>query len=987
MLDGQDDDVATTLRPLLGRDSELAALSSALDDAMAGHPQAILLAGDAGVGKTRLLTEVMGLAQERGMTRLIGHCIDFGDVGLPYLPFTEAFGRLATDRPDVVEDLQNEFAPIARLLPQRRLLAASHPSEESRVDWSVLYAAVIGALSRLGELSPVVLVVEDAHWADQSTRELLGFLLTRLDTERVALMVSYRSDDLHRRHPLRGSLAEWSRLPRARRLQLPPLDDASVRALIKSLSRDDLADSDVQCIVDRAEGNAFFAEELVSANDDGAAMNGFASVPARLSDLLIVRLDRVSDAARQVIRFAAVAGRRIPHQMLEAVADLPHTALDAAVREAVDANILQRRADDYYGFRHALLGDAVYDDLLPGERVRMHAAFASALAKESVSGTAAELARHARESHDLDTAFAASIRAGDEAFEVAAPQEAMRHYETALELVDRVSPAVAVDRCELMLNTAAAAFDAGHQLRSLAFAKQALSSLADTSKGTDRARVLLAIGNYAATVEAEAEGLAASTEALKLVPAEPPSQLRAEVVSLHARTCSQLSRDDEALRWAREAVATWDAIGKPELSTDARTTLAVLEKRVGDPDEAARQFEQIAAQARGSGQIGDELRSLFQLGMLSFSRGQLDEAVRNYTRGWQRARQTGRTWAFYGSDARVHLAVVQYVRGEWDEALALTDTSNEHAPPFSGAQLVCAGLAVRAGRGDETVINELPAMRPRFKQDGMLAVLCLPQVVEVYTQRGQTSRALAAAEELIVTLTDLWQQPWFQARIRLSALCLAALAKTVASGSESERAAAVQQGAQFAADGRRALEEGAMAKGRPGPESLAWRARVEAEWARLRWLADSDPVPAAEHIQLWRDSVEAFAGQPYERARSQARLAAVLKAVGRVAEASDLSAEATAVAQRLKAAPLLAELAELGLARPPASPAAGAGSPNPLTAREVEVLSYLVQGKTNRQIARQLYISEKTVSVHVSNLLAKMGVRSRAEAAARARRT
>jgi len=113
-------------------------------------------------------------------------------------------------------------------------------------------------------------------------------------------------------------------------------------------------------------------------------------------------------------------------------------------------------------------------------------------------------------------------------------------------------------------------------------------------------------------------------------------------------------------------------------------------------------------------------------------------------------------------------------------------------------------------------------------------------------------------------------------------------------------------------------------------------------------------------------------------------LAAVLKAVGRVAEASDLSAEATAVAQRLKAAPLLAELAELGLARPPASPA---GSPNPLTAREVEVLSYLVQGKTNRQIARQLYISEKTVSVHVSNLLAKMGVRSRAEAAARARRT
>jgi len=983
-VDRQDDEVPLGTRELVGRATELASLTELLNGAVNAQAGSVLLSGDAGVGKTRLLTEVLRHADEREMIRLVGHCIDFGDVGLPYLPFSEAFGRLANDRPELVEELQRDFPPIARLLPQRRLIGAETPADDARYEWSELFAAVLGALSRIGAERPTVFIVEDAHWADQSTRDLLGFLLTRLDSERVALMVSYRSDDLHRRHPLRGSLAEWSRLPGVQRMHLAPLDEAEVRSLIASLHPGPIAEREVQCIVARAEGNAFFTEELLAAAGEQAPSDDFSLVPARLSDLLIVRLDRVSDAARNVIRLAAVAGRRVPHQMLEIIAGMSHTELDAALREAVDVNILERRGDFYYGFRHALLGDAVYDDLLPGERVRLHAAFASALAKESVSGTAAELARHARESHDVDTAFEASVRAGDEAVAVAAPQEGMRHYEMALELLPRLSEAVKADATALILAAADAAAAAGHKMRALAFAREALAGLGPDGPPLQRARVLLAIGTHAATVEAELEGLAASGEALKLVQAEPPTELRAHLVTLHARTSSQLGRDDEALRWAREAVTMWEALGKPELSTDAWTTLAVLEKRAGDPDEARRQFELIAAQAKSAGQIADELRSLFQLAILSFSQGDLTGAVEAYTRCWQRARETGRAWAFYGADARTHLANVQYVRGEWDASAQVVDFAGEQAPPFSEAQLTAAGMAVRAGRGDFTVLDDIPNLRPWFKQDGLLAVLSLPQAVELHTQRGNTATALAAGDELVAVLTDVWQQPWFMARVRLSALCIAAVAKTVTTMPPAERATAIERGAELHANGLRAVEIGLGEDGKPGPEGRAWLARNDAEWARLRWLADIDPPSGDEHIDLWRKTVEAFAAEVYERARSQARLAEVLKAAGHQAEAAQLADEAIAVATRLRAEPLLAELRSLNLARVQQAPASG---PEALTRRESEVLDQLVAGRTNRQIARQLYISEKTVSVHVSNILAKLGVRSRAEAAALTRRS
>src|SRR5215472_879779 len=391
---------------LVGRDAELARLRNLLDEAAQGRAVAALVSGDAGVGKSRLVAEVAALAAQRGFCVLTGQCAEIGD-SVPYLPFADALRTAPAD----LEAAVKARPVLARLLPD------GDRGQQGESDWAGLakqqmFGAMLGLLAELAEDKPVLLVLEELHWADMSTREMLTFLLRMLHRERVATIGTYRTDDLHRRHPLRPVLADLQRLPSVVMVELGPLAPSALAEHLSDIPNVSgrLPAVTVNQIVERAEGNAYYAEELFAA---ATAPGPSGALPSGLAALLLSRVERVSDAAQQVLRAAAVAGGAADDNLVRAACGLPDDAYEEAVREAAGHQLLAPEGPTGFRFRHALLREAVYGDLMPGERTRLHARLASLLA--DVPGAAAELAHHSMASHDIPGAFAASVRAGAEA--------------------------------------------------------------------------------------------------------------------------------------------------------------------------------------------------------------------------------------------------------------------------------------------------------------------------------------------------------------------------------------------------------------------------------------------------------------------------------------------------------------------------------------------------------------------------------------------
>src|ERR1700749_3768594 len=441
---------------LVGRDAELARLRGLLNDAAAGRAVTGLVSGDAGIGKSRLVAEAMQVAARDGFTVLWGQCAETGD-SVPYLPFADAF-RTA---PPHVEKAIKARPVLSRLLPDG-------DGQSQEANWTGLarqqmFGAVLSLLSELAADSPVLLVIEDLHWADATTRHLVTFLARMLHRERVAIIGTYRTDDLHRRHPLRGVIAELLRLPMVALVELGPLSAAALAEILSDVPNVPLplSAATLNSLVERAEGNAYYAEELLTASSCAEDSTG-GTLPTGLAALLLSRVERVSDAAQQVLRAAAVAGGGAADDLVRAASGLPDDAYEEAVREAAGHQLLAPDGPDGDRFRHALLREAVYGDLMPGERTRLHARLASLLA--GVPGAAAELAHHSMASHDIPGAFTASIRAGPEAPPLGPPGEAHRHYDLALELWARVDGAEQVadmTRDKLGLRSALAAAASG----------------------------------------------------------------------------------------------------------------------------------------------------------------------------------------------------------------------------------------------------------------------------------------------------------------------------------------------------------------------------------------------------------------------------------------------------------------------------------------------------------------------------------------------
>ena len=445
------DMTATLASPtFVGRTEELARLAAAGDRAAGGTPTAVLVGGEAGVGKTRLVGEVVAGARAAGATVLAGGCVELGGEGVPFAPLIEALRGFVRDldEPGLAQAAPRPCPvragpPPPRAAPRSPARDAADPGGAGPAlsttpgPWSEqgrLFELFLGLLERLGEERPAVLVVEDLHWADRSTRDLLAFLVRNLRHGRLLLLLTYRSDELHRRHPLRPFLAELDRGRRVERLELARFGRAEVAAQLAGIQGAPVPAELAERIHARSGGNAFFVEELAAAAADG-------ELPPSLRDTLLARIELLAEPAQRVLGVAAAAGARVDHDLLAEVAGLPEPELLSALREAVSAQVLLVDAGDgTYGFRHALVKEAVYGELLPGERTRLHARFAAALAARDIAGDpgpAAELAWHWYAAHDLERALPAAVAAGLAAERAYAFAEAQRQFERALELWDR----------------------------------------------------------------------------------------------------------------------------------------------------------------------------------------------------------------------------------------------------------------------------------------------------------------------------------------------------------------------------------------------------------------------------------------------------------------------------------------------------------------------------------------------------------------------
>ncbi len=969
---------------LVGRDAELEQLCLRLGIRTSGGSEdpparALLLAGDAGVGKTRMLTELRDQARALGWQVVAGHCLDFADSALPYLPFTEVLGRLADDQPDTVAHTLTRHPALARLQPGRRGLGGSESDTEGGLEPRHLFDAVPALLEDVAAAhGPLLLVIEDIHWADRSTLDLLSFLFARPFSGQVELVASYRSDDLHRRHPLRRQVAEWSRLREVERLQLEPLPGDDVRRLVRMLQPDrPLTEAEMAAIVDRAEGNAFFVEELVGAG------GAYEVLPDDLAGLLLVRLDRLDAAAREVVQAAAAAGRRVAHDLLAEATGLAPDVLDQALRSAVDGNVLVAVHGRSYAFRHALLAEAVYDDLLPGERVRWHTAYARALVSGRFTGAAAELARHARLAGDVATAVRASMEAGDEAAAVGGPDEAAQHYLQALTLLSQGAEVPDLDQAALVARAADALLTSGQAPKAVRVAREHLDRLPDSASDSDRARLLAALAQGLVLVDSEDDddALARSAEAVALLVGGPARQ-RAQALALHARILATYGRRDDARQAGLEALTLAEKQNMPRLATDVLITFAGME-RDGPVAEVTAGLDEAIAKAREAGAHSAELRARYLLGRFHQDRGDFAGAAQVFEAAARRGVDFGIPWAPYAFESRFMRVVVLHAAGQWDDALALTAVEGEAPPMVPEAMLNAERALLLAGRGDPGALALARSTEASWKVEGLVTLTAFSAELAVHEHHGDLDAVAATYDRAIAAISTIWR-PWFAGRVRLAATALGVLASAAGRLSAAERRSHAARADSLHDDGVHVVAVHREAGVEFGPEGAAWAARMEAEHLRWRWAAQLDPPGQDDLVTVWRraeELAEAYGNVP-DLARLRVRLSSVLRGVGDTVGARAASDRARATAHDLGAQPLLDELVLLGSA-PSRTAAPADGS---LTAREREILGLVAEGRSNGEIGRQLFISTKTVSVHVSNILSKLGASGRTEAAALARR-
>jgi DNA-binding CsgD family transcriptional regulator len=851
----------------------------------------------------------------------------------------------------------------------------------------------------LGEPAPLVLVVEDLHWADQSTRDLLAFLARNLRRERILVVVTYRNDEPGQQL-LGPYLAELDRAGRVERIELPRLDRVQTAAQLVGILGAAPSAELVDAVFARSEGNPFFTEELLAV-----VRSGSRELPATLRDLLRGRVDALSAPARQVLAVVAVAGRQVPHRLLAAVAGLEDRVLVEALREGVASQLLVTRpGEDGYEVRHALVREVVDADLLPGERTRLHAALAHAVASLLGSGgldwtgSAAEVAVHWYRARDRPQALAWSVRAGGEADGIYAYAEASHHYGRALDLWDRVADAAAhggMDRVELLQRAARAANASGDVSHALALIDVALEEV-DAAVDPVRAGLLHERrGVYLMATRDLQSRFEALREAVRLIPPDPPSKERARVLASFAEALVFAARTERARATSQEAVAIARQLGaEPELGR-ALLALGGAQADSGSFQAAVVSLREACRLAERHADLDTLGHAWGWLGEAFMQAGHLEDAVEVSLSGREPLRRLGLAGQWQDTLLLVLAAKALFKLGRWEQAHGLAAQALAKAQPEDRhAFLMVAGLEVARGEFQaaeahlQTIRNAClsPAGIPSHARQ--YAAL----VAELRVWQGRLEEARAAVRDGLDRLAETDE------RLRSGQLLCLGM-RIEADQAELGRARHHQgevHAAMRAADAL-AARPAAMAPNplAPSANPLLTTPAVVALFngERSRVVGRSDQIQWQKAAEVWL-----ALGRPYPAAYARWRQAEALLAnrAPRTQVEETLRAAHT-VAVRLGATPLRRELelltqrgrirleapAEPEATEPEAPPAAASLG---LTRREAEVLALVAAGRTNRQIGQALFITPKTAGVHVSRILAKLGVAGRGEAAAVAHR-
>ena len=988
----------------VGRERELSRLQAALG----GDARLLLVMGDAGVGKTRLVAEGLRRAAVGGLIMAAGGCLPLAEK-LPLLPVADALTELSRlEQGRILEAALGMTPPyvrveVARLLPQ--LGSAGQEPGERAEEWRQerLFTAIAELLQAAAAGTGLCLVVEDVHWADTATLDFLTFLVRAGHGSAVTVVVTCRSDEA----PLEPRVSGWLGYARANaaveEIRLGPLSAQEtaeqVAGLVGGLPPTHLA-SDVFA---RGEGNPFFTEQLVAAtladNPAGVADRS-PGLPARLGELLEARAAGCTGEAQAVLAALAVAGRPLTEDVLVMMTGFAPEATRQGLRELAAARLLgEGRAGGIYRARHALLAEAVADGLLPGELKVLHERCAEALQAAGDETLAAEMAGHWAAAGHPERELQARIAAAGTAERVFGYAEAAAHWQRAIGLCERMprgAETAGLSLPRLYVRTIDALELSGEVQQARAFAEDAYRRFADDPDRATAAVILLRAGHFRGLQtrffgdrDVPNTGLPLIEEALRLFETGPPCAEQAQAWLDHGRFQPTTQEGGKARdRAMAKALEVAEAVGATALVAQLLSFRAYQAFTDGKIADGFALVDRGLDLAEAAGNAEASLWVAVEKAYALASTGQNASAVEVCLSALATARDTGQQSGLHAAMLVANAASALLATGRTADAGALVDPVTGGVPDRDHWIMHLSRGEIDMVRGDITAATD---RRRRLSEvtgelgSGDWGRSAALWATELALWDGRPADALEEVRRVLLPI-DTYERaivcsPLLTAGMRACA-DLAERARARRDDDAAARASAAELASWADRMDGAPFRDHAFVADIPA-ERATWRAE------RTRLDGGGDPAAWEAAARAWEEL-----GNPHRAGYAWWRRAEVLLAAGRSAAAAAALQAAAAAAQTH--APLLAQVRKLaGRAhmpiQAPAAPGPAAESPAAapryeLTGREAAVLRLLAAGRTNAQIGAELYMSPKTASVHVTSILRKLGVTSRVQAAAVAER-